>query len=159
MSDEDDLGLEPEENEPDEQEQVVEAAATDSSKWQADKAKLLKELKHARALMDRTMLEKFGQEVVDMIPAEVPREKRWELAEKWHTKLTEHQATQTEQAPGADSQEEPTPEEKALAAVGQGPTTGTSGLALDMSAKELLELGKSDPARAAQIIQAKYRTP
>lgn len=160
MSDDFDLDQDAEENEPDEQAGTVETTADPQV------AKLLKELKETRkenqTLRSRSnewLVEKFGQDIVEAIPAEVKAyEARLSLAEKIHG-LT-NQTPQTEQATDAGSQEEPTAVEKALAAVGQGPSTsGASGLPLDMTAKQILELGKTDPNRADQIMQAKYRTP
>ena len=151
MSDDYDLGLDAEEQDSDgTQEDQVEASADTQS------AKLLKELKEVRkenqTLRSRSnewLVEKFGQDIVNTIPAEVKAyEARLALAEKIHG-LTNAKTEPTDQAAEASSQEEPSPEEKALAAVAKGPSAGQAphGLSQD----ELIQLAVNDPGAYVRL--------
>src|SRR5262249_21017139 len=156
----DDLDLDGEDTEETEDETPPAPSPRESD---PDVAKLRRENHSLRARLRRTELaKKYGDDVVAMIPEGLPI-KEWEAqAEKL---VTFRGQTPSGQEPKPDEEEEPpppepeppTPAEQALATASSGTSIGTSApTGSELSAKEIGELGKKDPQKAWEAIQAKY---
>jgi hypothetical protein len=150
--DEFDLDVEQEQ----EQEQAAPEPAKSTVNWEKEAREARKENQKLRSRMNEVMAERFGSEVLELVPEEVASwEKRWELAEKIQAKFrTSGPSASEDTAEG--SQEGPTPQEQRLAAAATGPGPGTSSVA-DKSAKELFEQYRTDPTGAIREAIAKYR--
>lgn len=115
-----------------------------------------------RELQDAVLTAKYGEAVLEYIPEEVTdATRRAELAEKYKGLLgtTAGEENPSESAAEAEPVEAPSEAEERMSAFVGSPKTGTSSPASDMSARDLLELGKSNPAEADRLIRLKYRTP
>jgi hypothetical protein len=115
-------------------------------------------LRTERGTLQREVLTaKYGEEVVGLIPVEVTAyERQVEEAEKLKA-IFPATVTQEAQAPETP---EPAPEVEVPAGLKAitGTPPATSGIApgSDMSAKEIGELGKTDPVAAFQAMRGKY---
>jgi hypothetical protein len=102
----------------------------------------------------------WQQEISDLVPEELPYAQWDSYAEKLAAlaRTTGPATEEPAEAIEEPVQTEPTPQEQRLAAAGMGPlkSLGVRG-GSDLSAKDILELGKSHPARAFKGIRAKYR--
>jgi hypothetical protein len=157
VEDDDDLGQDAETDAEAEQTEVAAPASTDSP----DLSKLRKENHTLRERLRRSeMTEKHGADVVELIPTGIPLKEQEALADKLAEKFRAMQPAAQETETETAAQEEPTTQERQLAAVAAGPTaagTSTTSTATDMTAKELLEMGKKDPNMAGKLIAEKYR--
>jgi len=89
--------------------------------------KVQKEARSLRTRLRRTEVEaKYGKEVVELIPEELPLTKWDEYAEKLSTKLKPEPAAETD-TPAEEKPEEATPKEKKLAAVSTAQEGGAEG--------------------------------
>ena len=144
------------EEDSEEQTQAPEAPSEEPPMSAADARKLRKENHSLRTRLRRSeLVAKYGETVVDLIPSELPLKKWEEHAEKLHTVLAERVEGQKTEGEQESAPAEPTPSEQALAAVTTTPSAATAPPP-DMSAKEILELGRKDPARAEQIVRSRY---
>lgn len=121
--------------------------------------RLKKENQGLRQRLRRTELRDEYKGLVDLIPDELPMSK-WE---DWLGKAKElipvaPETTQVEQATEDEAPEAPTPQEINLAAAAQGSASASPG-AVEMSPKDIRELGKRDPAAAMRQIKQQYRAP
>lgn len=94
---------------------------------------------------DQVLTTRFKDDVLSLIPEEVTDfDRRVALAEQYAARFGASETQpQTDQAPADAPSEEPTPEEKALAAVGTGPSGAGSPGPVDQ--KELLDRALADP--------------
>lgn len=99
---------------------------------------------------------KFGSEIAELVPDELPHDKWEEYAEKLQGlrgPLVEEQATEASED---EAEAAPTEAELKLAAAASSPTTGTAPV--DVSAKEILKLvQEGHHAEAEKLIRAKYQ--
>ena len=126
--------------EEDSEEEVAEGqpAETRTIEWyQAQLAKTHKQNQALRGRLDKArraeVATKYGAEVVDLIPEELPLKKWGEFAEKLHARLAERPAP-TETGEPAEVPEEPTQAEKKLAALskaGSEVQSATARISLD----------------------------
>jgi hypothetical protein len=144
VPEDDDLDQEVETPEPDEQ-----AAVRSDADWK----KLQHENRSLRGRLRRSEIEaKHGKDVAELIPDEIPLSKWDEFAEKLAAKISverpEDPVQQREVVPAP--KEEPTPEERNLAAA----SGGTSGApaAERISAKSWMEMNQSNPAEARRLL-------
>jgi hypothetical protein len=114
------------ESEVDPEEQAEPAPAPrqlDAGKLKRERDQAREEAKKLRSRMNGFMTDRFGEEIVGMLPDQVPWEARWDLAEKIATKLGTSGATTPDEGKESSQEEEkPTPEEQKLASV-----AGTTG--------------------------------
>lgn len=150
--DEFDEGLSPEGDDIPEAPEPIEPPSPD-----AKLKKLQNENRSLRTRLRRSELEaKHGKTVADLIPDEVPLTKWDEYAEKLAAFASERPEERTAGQEAEVPKEEPTPDEQKLAAA-TGATSGAGAATVEMTPREIRELGKADPVRAMQQIKAQYR--
>jgi hypothetical protein len=122
----------------DEQDSEEEGATSAAPEQGADPAmeKLRKENRALRVRLRRSeVTAKYGSEVVDLIPDELPIRKWDEFAERLHARLAERPTESPEdKGEPAETPEEPTPAEKKLAALskaGSEVQSATAHISLD----------------------------
>ena len=132
-------------------EEVVQEPVVDVAKLQKALEKANKEALDARLELRRTQLEKdYGEEIVGLIPQALPQTEWKDYADKLKAFRGQPSSeAQTDQATQTVSQEEPTEEERKLAAVSEGPSGATSPGGL--SPEEVINLAMSDPERYRQL--------
>lgn len=128
--------------------------------WETEARKARREAHSLRRRLRRTEIEaRFGRDVAELIPDELPIHKWDEFAGMIAARLP--QPVEEAARPDEDVAPtlEPTPEERRIAAAFAGGTSGYHGEADigTLSAKEIMELGKENPALAARQIQQQYR--
>ena len=150
-----DESQEDEQSQEDEDSTVVEA-----SKPAPDLGELTRELKSTRkenqtlrSRLNEVMVDRFGEEIVGMIPEEVKAwQRRWAFAETLHGKLTPTRESQTEQATEGAAEEPSAEEAERLAAVAKGASLGAGSTAQTYTPEEVQKIGIGDKARALRII-------
>lgn len=130
----------------------TEAAAEESPVDDKGLHKLKKENQNLRQRLRRSELEAtFGKDVVELIPEELPLAKWEEFAGKVAERMPKQATEQTETAPPAQAQE---PEPVGFGTVVNAPPSGTQASEPLVTARQLHELFKTDPARATQMMNA-----
>jgi hypothetical protein len=98
---------------------------------------------------------KYGAEVVDMIPDELPIRKWDEFAEKLHARLAERPTAPEDKGEDAEAPEEPTPAERKLAAVSKaGPEVQSATAHITQAEYQAMVTDPEQHARAMQARQA-----
>ena len=112
-----------------------------------------------REVAKSQLQQKYGADVVDLIPEELPASKWEPYAEKLSIRLTPVQG-QTEEPAAPVPEQEPSEQERQLAKVAAASAgSGTpQGGPTSKSAEELLEAYRSDPASAMRGAIDKYRS-
>jgi 3-mercaptopyruvate sulfurtransferase SseA len=131
--------------------QVQAAQEVDVAKLQKALEKANKEALDARLELRRTQLEKeYGEDIVGLIPTALPQTEWKDYADKLQAFRGQPSSeVQTEQATEEAPQEEASPEEQALAAVGTGPS-GSQSLG-GLPPEEVLQLAKNNPAEYVKL--------
>lgn len=129
----------------------------DSSSLRIKLEKLEKDNFKLRSKVRRVEWEqKYGAEALEGIDESLPLQEQLQaIADKLAEQRRGTATTQDVQAAEADSQGEPDPEEAKLAAVASASPTAGSQVPPDLpTLAEVKELHKTDPVRAAQIINS-----
>lgn len=148
MTDADDQGYEAEED------QQVDVAALQKKIEELEKDNFKYREDHRKAA-EEAFLSKFGKEIAEEV-ADLPEDKR----EAWAEKLLSLQPKKDEPATDEPAPVDTPTEETAtgLAAVVK-PASGTQVPPEPLTPKQILELGKTNPAAATAARLAQYRTP
>lgn len=128
--------------------------------YKAEAAKAAKGEQRARHEAHRMkLLASYDEEIVNLIPETLPFKEREEFAEKLKAlRGTVQEPAQAEEATPEAPQEEPTETEMALATANTSPASSTGTSFDDVSAMEIAKIGETDPARARQLMEAKFRS-
>lgn len=114
-----------------------------------------KELRQERTRL--RLSKQYGDDVIDLVPSSLTLKEQEALAEKLAARLTGGTPNPPAEANKDEVvEEQPDPAAERLAAVaGQAP--GSAGQAVvQMSAKEIAALGRTDPVAAQRAIEAQY---
>lgn len=155
----DDLDLDGEDTTTDETSEPEAPVSGDLPDWAAKEiAKARREAAKYRNQLRRTELAKeYGDDVLELVPETMTVADQKELAAKLAERLRIETPNPTEEAATPEPPKVEVP--AGLAAVAGSSAAGTTSPASDMSARDLGELMKTDPASALRLMEAKYRNP